>query len=522
MPLDPTSEFASASGAAAGRPGGLRPAPGAGGAVGDTSFFGHPRGLSTLFFTELFERFSYYGMRALLILYMTATIANGGLGFDAARAGAIYGLYGAGVYLLALPGGWIADKLVGQRRAVLIGGIVIAAGHFCLALDNVQTFYVGLVLIVIGTGLLKPNISTMVGELYPEGGARRDAGFSIFYMGINLGAFIAPIVCSTLATRVGWHVGFGAAGVGMVIGVIQYVLGGRHLGQAGLYPDTGADPKIRSGNMRALLYGIGAVFAIVAIILVLRSVGTLDITITKAADVTGILIVSLAILYFAYMFFAGGLAPVERKRVTAIFVLFIFSALFWSGFEQAGSSLNLMAERRTDLNLFGWEMPAGYLQSVNALFIIMLAPVFAFIWIGLARRNNEPSSPTKFTLGLVFLGLGFAVMIIAAQRSEGGAQVSPMYLVVTYLLHTIGELCLSPVGLSTVTKLAPHRMVGQMMGVWFMSISLGNLMAGRVAGQFETMPPPQIFTMVTAITLGGGVILALLIIPIKRLMSGVK
>ena len=519
MPTDPTGEFASASGAAIAKPGGLHPAPNF---HDDTSFFGHPRGLSTLFFTELFERFSYYGMRALLILYMTAAALDGGLGFDAGKAGAIYGLYGAGVYLLALPGGWIADKLVGQRRAVLIGGIIIAIGHFSLALDTVQSFYAGLVAIVIGTGLLKPNISTMVGELYPEGGARRDAGFSIFYMGINLGALIAPIVCSWLAVEMGWHIGFAAAGVGMVLGIIQYTMGGRHLGTAGLYPDTGADPAIRRGHMRALVYGVGAVIGIVAIILALRSVGSLDISITRAADITGVLIVSLAILYFGYMFFAGGLDALERKRVTAIFVLFIFSALFWSGFEQAGSSLNLMAERRTDLNILGWDMPAGFLQSVNAGFIILLAPVFAWIWVALSRRNREPSSPAKFTLGLVFLGLGFAVMIIAAQRSENGMLVSPMYLVFTYLLHTIGELCLSPVGLSTVTKLAPHRIVGQMMGVWFMSISLGNLMAGRVAGKFESMPPSEIFTAVAAITIGGGVLLALLVVPIKRLMSGVK
>ena len=519
MPTDPTGEFASASGATVARPGGLHPAPDV---QNDTSFFGHPRGLLTLFSTEFFERFSYYGMRALLILYMTATALDGGLGFTAEKAGAIYGLYGAGVYLLALPGGWIADKIIGQRRAVMVGGIIIALGHFSLALDNPPTFYLGLVLIVIGTGFLKPNISTMVGELYAAGDARRDAGFSIFYMGINLGAFVAPIACSALAAAYGWHVGFAAAGVGMVLGLIQYSLGGHNLGRAGLYPDTGADPAIRRGNVRALMYGVGAVIGIVAIILALRSVGSMDISITAAADITGVLIVSLAILYFGYMFFAGGLDPVERKRVTAIFVLFIFSALFWSGFEQAGSSLNLMAERRTDLNVFGWDMPAGFLQSVNALFIIIFAPLFALIWIALARRDKEPSSPAKFTLGLIFLGLGFAVMIIAAQRSENGTLVSPMYLVLTYLFHTIGELCLSPVGLSTVTKLAPHRIVGQMMGVWFMSISLGNLMAGRVAGQFETMPPSQIFTAVAAITLGGGLLLALLVVPIKRLMSGVK
>ena len=517
MPTDPTGEFASASGATVA--GGLHPAPNV---PNDTSFFGHPRGLLTLFSTEFFERFSYYGMRALLILYMTATVLDGGLGFPAEKAGAIYGLYGAGVYLLALPGGWIADKIIGQRRAVLVGGIIIALGHFSLALDNQPTFFLGLVLIVIGTGFLKPNISTMVGELYPAGDARRDAGFSIFYMGINLGAFVAPIVCSWLAVEIGWHIGFAAAGVGMVAGLIQYTLGGRHLGRAGLHPDTGQDPAVRRGHIRSLMYAVGGVFAVAAIILALRAAGSLNISIADAANVTGGVIVGLAILYFVYMFFAGGLDAVERKRVTAIFVLFIFSAIFWSGFEQAGSSLNLMAERRTDLNVFGWDVPAGFLQSVNAGFIILLAPVFAWIWVALARRNKEPSSPSKFSLGLIFLGLGFAVMIIAAQRSEGGALVSPMYLVLTYLLHTIGELCLSPVGLSTVTKLAPHRMVGQMMGVWFMSISLGNLMAGQVAGQFETMPPAQIFAMVAMITVGAGVLLALLVIPIKRLMSGVK
>ena len=517
MPKDPTSEFASASGAAGGRP-----APRSGSASADTSLFGHPRGLATLFGTEFFERFSYYGMRALLVLYMTAAVANGGLGFDTVTAGAIYGMYGAGVYLLALPGGWVADKLIGQRRAVFVGGVIIACGHFCLAIDNIATFFLGLVMIVIGTGLLKPNISTMVGELYAPGDARRDAGFSIFYMGINLGAFVAPIVCSYLGEKIGWHVGFAAAGVGMVLGLIQYQLGGKYLGTAGLYPDTGREPGERAGHFRSLLLGIGAVGLIIAAILGLRAAGMIDISMAGAADGVGYLIVSIAILYFAYMFFFGGLDRQERGRVSAVFVLFIFSALFWSGFEQAGSSLNLVAERLTDRVIFGWEMPAGWLQSVNAGFIIILAPVFAWVWISLARSNREPSSPAKFTLGLFFLGLGFAVMILAAQRAASGALVSPMYLVATYLLHTIGELCLSPVGLSTVTKLAPHRMVGQMMGVWFMSISLGNLMAGRVAGQFENMPLPQLFGRVTMFTLGGAVVLALLIQPIKRLMSGIK
>ena len=532
MPKDPTSELASASAAAAARgPGGPRPNSAA---ASDTSLFGHPRGLATLFSTEFFERFSYYGMRALLVLYMTAAISAGGLGFDARKAGAISGLYTSGVYLLALPGGWIADRIIGQRRAVFIGGVIIALGHFCLVFSRIETFFLGLCLIVVGTGLLKPNISTMVGELYPDGGARRDAGFSIFYMGINLGAFVAPLVTGWLRQDFGWHYGFAAAGLGMVGGLIQYTLGGKHLGTAGLHPDVGTVADGRSRQTRLLLYGIGVVVVLTAILVALRSSGRLDITFAGAAEAVGYIIIALAVLYFIYMFVAGGLNPVEKKRVSAIVVLFVFSALFWAGFEQASSTLNLFADRNTNRAIFawlptdwlprlrGWVMPAEWLQSVNALGIIIFAPVFAWVWISLARRSKEPSSPTKFTLGLVFLGLGFAVMILAAQRNAAGVQVSPMWLVLTYFLHTVGELCLSPVGLSTVTKLAPHRMVGQMMGVWFLSISLGNLYAGRVAGEFESIPLPQLFGRVTMFTLGGAVLLALLIVPIKRLMSGVK
>ena len=487
----------------------------------DRSFFGHPRGLATLFFTEFWERFSYYGMRALLILFMTAAVTDGGLGFETTRAGAIYGLYTAFVYLLALPGGWVADRIVGQRRAVLIGAIIIALGHFSMAMPSVSTFYLGLVLIVIGTGLLKPNISTMVGELYPEGGARRDAGFSVFYMGINLGAFVAPLITGWLGETIDWHLGFGAAGVGMVLGIVQYLVGGKHLGQIGVHPNVGNDPAAASRNLRRLMIALGAAVVVVGGAWLLQNAGVLSITIEGVAGAAGGVIVGLALLYFAYMFFAGGLNATERKRVTAVFVLFVFSAVFWSGFEQAGSSLNLVADRLTDRTFGAREMPASWLQSVNALMIIILAPVFAWLWIRLGARGREPSSPAKFTLGLVFLGLGFAVMIVAAQRAADGTLVSPMWLVLTYLLHTIGELCLSPVGLSTVTKLAPHRMVGQMMGIWFMSISLGNLFAGLIGGQFGTMAPAQIFGLVAAVTIGAGVLLWLLVKPIRNLMSGV-
>lgn len=513
MPKDPTSEFSSPAAAAAG---GTLP-PDAGAAVSDTGFFGHPRGLATLFFTEFWERFSYYGMRALLILYMTAAVADGGLGFDAGRAGAIYGLYTAFVYLLALPGGWIADRLLGQRRSVFLGGVIIAAGHFSLAFEGLSTFYLGLILIVIGTGFLKPNISTMVGELYPEGGARRDAGFSVFYMGINLGAFVAPLVCGYLGERVDWHAGFAAAGVGMVLGLIQYVLGGKYLGKAGLLPNAGEDSAARRSAWTVL----GILGALLGVVLALIFTGTLPLTVEQLAGASGVVIVSLALLYLIFQLVAGGLDPTEKKRMVVIFVLFIFSALFWSGFEQAGSSLNLFAERNTDREVLGRELPASTLQSVNPLLIISLAPVFAWLWVRLAARGKEPSSPAKFTFGLILLGLGFAVLAWASALSANGVRVSPVWLIVTYFFHTCGELCLSPVGLSTVTKLAPHRKVGQMMGVWFMSISLGNLFAGLVAGQFETLPLPQLFGAVFATTAGAGLILALFVKPIRRLMGGV-
>lgn len=498
---------------------------------GDTQhsgFFGHPKGLQTLFFTEMWERFSYYGMRALLVLFMTAPVAAGGLGFDVARAGAVYGLYTAFVYLLALPGGWVADRIIGQRRAVLYGGILIASGHFSMAIESLTTFYLGLMLIVLGTGLLKPNISTMVGELYrQEPGARRDAGFSIFYMGINLGAFLAPLVCGYLGENIDWHIGFAAAGVGMVLGLVQYALGARHLGDAGMYPES-REPDELARQKRYLLTGIVAVLVIAG----LMSFG-LELTIETVAAAGGYLIASIAIGYLLYVLLFGGLAPDERGRVVIIGLLFLAAAIFWSGFEQAGSSLNLVAEQLTDLDVAGWEAPASWLQSINPLFIIALAPLAAWAWVSLSRRNLEPSSSLKFAIGLVLLGAGFVVMIFASALAATGVRISPMWLIATYFLHTCGELALSPVGLSTVTKLAPRRMVGQMMGIWFMAASLGNLVAGVIAGsigageaggagEISADAAGQIFTLVAAISIGAGLFLAAISPWARRLSGGVK
>ena len=484
------------------------------------SFFGHPRGLATLFMTELWERFSYYGMRALLVLFMTASAAAGGLGFDVAKAGAIYGLYTAMVYGLSLPGGWIADRFLGQRRAVFYGGALIAAGNLCLATPSITTFYLGLAVVAIGTGLLKPNVSVMVGQLYEPGDSRRDAGFSIFYMGINLGAFLSPLACGYLGQRINWHLGFGLAAVGMVLGLVQYVAGGRHLGQAGLHAVPFADAAEAAKQTRRLRLGLGSVVVLVATLLVLDLSGAVDITAGALSDALGVLLLLLVVLFFLWLFSSKTWTPAERKRLAVVGVLFVASSLFWCMFEQAGSTLNLFGERSTDKNILGFEIPASWLQSLNALFIIALAPVFAWIWVKLGTR--EPSSPTKFVLGLLAGGLGFAVLAAAAARASGGAQVSPMWLVVVYILHTVGELCLSPVGLSAMTKLAPARIGGLLMGVWFLSLSVGNYLGGRIASLYESLPLTRLFWLIAAFGIGAGAILALLVRPTKALMGNVK
>ena len=488
----------------------------------DTAFFGHPRGLSTLFFTEMWERFSYYGMRALLILFMTASAVSGGLGFDTATAGAIYGLYTSMVYMTTLPGGWIADRLIGQRRAVLYGGIIIASGHFCMAFSALSTFYLGLFLIVIGTGLLKGNVSVIVGRLYAKDDIRRDAGFSIFYMGINLGAFIAPLVCGYLGQKVSWHIGFAAAGVGMTLGVIQYVLGGKNLGDAGLHPAPAESPQAAARLQRnALVAGIALIAVLVGFGFG-ASTGAIPITARQVADGAGVLLLAIVVLFFGWLFTSSNWTPDERKKLYVIGVLFLASALFWSVFEQAGSTLNLFADRNTHNVVFGWSYPSSWFQSLNSLFLIIFAPVFAWIWLTLAKKRQEPSSPAKFAVALILVGAGFAILIWAAKMAEQGVQVSPLWLTATYFLHTCGELCLSPVGLSAMTKLAPARIAGLMMGVWFLATSVGNFIGGRVSSFYESWPLHSLFGAVGLFAIGAGILLFLFVQPIKRLMGEVN
>jgi POT family proton-dependent oligopeptide transporter len=496
----------------------------------NNTFFGHPRGLATLFFTEMWERFSYYGMRALLLLFLVDTVENGGLGLDEKNGAAIYGLYTMFVYLLALPGGWLADNFFGQRKAVFIGGCFITVGHVFLMIPQPQTFFLGLVIVVLGVGLLKPNISSIVGGLYPASEqTKRDAGFSLFYMGINLGAFIAPLITGYIGEQIAWNYGFGVAGLGMALGLVQYKLTEKHLGDVGLEPAKLDDPMKqakRDKNIKTVLW----IFIIVLVaILALSFLGLITFDPVLVAGISGVVIFITATLFFAYVLLFEKLTRDEKKKIIVIGVLFIFSALFWSGFEQAGSSLNLFAKRYSDRMFFGWEIPASWFQSVNSIFIIALSPVFAWLWIWLSKKNLVIGTPVKFGMGLIFLGLGFAAVAIASQQIGGGSKPIWMWLILTYFLHTVGELFLSPVGLSAMTKLAPKKLVGQMMGIWFMSTAFGNLIAGLMAGEMDDAAivanpqlMPDLFWFIVKTTLISGVILLLLSKPIRKLMGNIN
>jgi POT family proton-dependent oligopeptide transporter len=487
---------------------------------------GHPAGLRTLFFTELWERFSYYGMRAILVLFMVAATENGGLGLDDDTATAIYGLYTAAVYFVALPGGWIADRLLGAQRAIWYGGIIIMFGHFTLAIPSVYAFFTGLLLVVLGTGLLKPNISAVVGGLYGENDGRRDAGFTLFYMAINLGGFLGPIVCGALGESegYGWHWGFASAGVGMAFGLAYFRYSRGLLGDAGLKPSLNpAIPAEREAMRRAwrrLWIGLGMLVAVVALLFS----GVVAVNAVTLAENSMVVILLIGAGYIGYLLAFGGLTTEERGRIIAAFILCMAAALFWAGFEQQGSTFALFAERYTDRFLGAFEIPASWFQSFNPAFVILLAPVFALLWVRMASAGLEPHTPVKFAVALILLGLGFAVMIPASMLVVGGSQAAPTWLITTILLQTMGELMLSPVGLSAMTKLAPQRFVGQMMGIWFLTSGLGNLIAGLAAGLFESDAVgefPQIYTEFVLIFAGFGVLMLLFLKPIRRLMSGV-
>ncbi len=498
------------------------------------TLFGHPRPLYTLFLTEMWERFSFYGMRALLFVFMITPLATGGLGYTTARAGIIYGTYTMCAYMLGIPGGFVSDHFLGPYRSVLVGGAVIALGHFSMAVSSEAAFFGGLALIAAGTGLLKPNISTMVGSLYARGDARRDAGFSIFYMGINLGAALSPLVTGYLAQSVGfrsvlrgygldpthsWHWGFAAAGVGMTLGLVVYLAAGRRL-RAMAPPPAIVEWPWRSMTLVAI--GAGALLALVLLSDLVPGFEWL-----RYGYVAGPL---AAIVWF------GRRRELESRRIAAICVFALASIIFWAIFEQAGSTIAVFAEDLTDRTLphggvyhlagltldIGSPFPSAWFQSINSIWVILLAPVFAWLWVRLGRR--QPSSPVKFTLGLGFLGLSFLLMVAAARLTAAG-RVSPLWLVGLFLLQTIGELCLSPVGLSTMTKLAPPRLLGLIMGIWFLAMALGNKLAGVLAGELPSRAPAELarFFLVQSLWVGGATVALLAAAPwVKRLMGGVK
>ncbi|MBX7174628.1 MAG: peptide MFS transporter [Pyrinomonadaceae bacterium] len=495
-------------------------------------FFGHPWGLSTLFLTEMWERFSYYGLRPLLVLYMSAALLDGGFGFERTEASAIVGIYAASVYLASLPGGWIADRLLGLRTSILYGAFLISAGHISIGVSSFANsklpFFLGLILIVLGTGMLKPNISAIVGDLYPEGGARRDAGFSIFYMGINLGALLGQFIAGYLGEGVGWHWGFGAAGVGMLIGCAVFALRAKStLGDIGLHPTKLADPIQQAKRENQVKLAIAGGLILLALVIILAATGILPLTASVVGKYMTYILIGIAVAFFAYVFLFGGLNGDEKKRVLIILVLFIAAAIFWSAFEQAPTSLNLFAKDFTERQFGSFTMPATWFQLFNSFFIIALAPVFAWIWVALPKMGFDLSSPAKFAVGLGVTALGFLIMLFAANivvSSNGAVKVSAFWLIFSYLFQTVGELCISPVGLSSMTKLSPRRYVGQMMGIWFLAASVGNLIGGLVGGHVDPEKldqMPQLFTMTTASLAISAVVLGLLAIPIARMMRNV-
>ncbi|TNU73269.1 peptide MFS transporter [Miniimonas arenae] len=485
--------------------------------AGERTFFGHPRGLETLFFTEMWERFSYYGMRALLVLYMTAPLTgdNPGLGIDDGVAKAIYGTYSGLVYLTPVAGGWIADRLIGLRRSVLYGGVVIACGHFLMAMPTELSFWLGLLAISLGTGLLKPNVSGIVGQLYAPEDAKRDAGFSLFYMGINIGSFAAPLICGTLGQGVGWHLGFGAAGVGMTLGILQYVLGRRYLHGVGDKPDEPATAQERKHVLviAAVVVGILAVLITAFVI-----AGQSSVTAVTSAVTVFILIVPL--WYFRQVLRGTSGDARGRSRVTAFIWLFLGAAIFWMIFEQSGSTLTLFAENVTNLAVTsGFSIPASWLQSVNPLFIVIFAPVFSAVWLRWGDR--APRTSVKFGVALLIVGFSFLLLTIPmSSYANTGHKATIWWLVTVYLLQTWGELLLSPNGLSATTKLAPHGALGQFLALWFLATSVGTTVGGQIA-RVTSNDPVLSFAVCGGMAVAFGAIMLSVVRKINALMGDV-
>ena len=475
----------------------------------------HPKGLYTLFFTEMWERMSYYGMRGILVLFMTASILEGGLQFDNVSASAIYGIYSACVYLVALLGGWLADRHIGQQKAILYGGMVIMLGHFLLAFTNLQTFYLGLIFVVLGTGLLKPNISAIVGGLYENDINKKESGFTIFYMAINIGSVLGFFICGYLGENIGWHYGFGAAGIGMAFGLIQFILTKKNLGSIGLEPSIELNNETKKKELRIF----NSFILIFILIILLGLFGYVSFDPIPIANILTVVILLIAIMYFLYLFSFGNLSEEERKKIILIIVLFFGAAFFWSGFDQAGSSFNIFAKEYTDRIILGWEYPASWLQVLNPVLVVILSPFMAYMWLFLGKRMLDPSLTFKFGLGLIFMAIGFLFIATGATVAMQEGMAGAKWLLLTYLFHTIGELTLSPIGLAAISNLSPKRFVGQMMGIWFLASSLGAIIAGLLSGQatysgINSMP--DLFNKIAIISSIIGLVLILISKPLNN------
>ncbi|WP_299583102.1 peptide MFS transporter [uncultured Sunxiuqinia sp.] len=501
-----------------------------------TAFFGHPVGLSSLFATEMWERFSYYGMRALLVLFLTATFANGGFEMAELDAFTIYGIFTGLVYVTPIIGGMLADKVLGQRKTIYIGGLTMACGQFLLAASAMvdggdmdlrqMIFYAGLGILILGNGFFKPNISTMVGELYDNNDPRKDGGFTIFYMGINLGAFIAPLVAGKLGEQIAWEYGFMSAGAGMLIGTLWFFIRSHTLGHIGM------PPKVKSERVRLaindwvsiVLYVVGIVGLVFGIIM-----GWSTISASAQSWLVRIIAVG-GTGYLLLNIFRGTNGKTEWSRVAVILVLAVFNIFFWSGFEQAGTTFNIFARDNTQRMIGSWEIPASWFQSVNAIFIVGFAPLFSILWAKLDKKNLNPNTPMKFAWGMIMLSLGFVVMAIAYTKSTTGEAitlVSPLWLVFVFMLHTFGELCLSPIGLSMVTKLSPPKLVSTMMGVWMGSFAAGNFVASQMKAISMKLEAAigqevQVFWLIAI----QSAIIALMLVALspwlKKMMKGIK
>lgn len=494
----------------------------------DNGFMGHPKPLRSLFFTEMWERFSYYSIRPLLVLFMVATVGSGGFGFDEVTASAIYGIFAGSLYLAAVPGGWLADNWLGQERALWWGSIIIALGHLCIALSAVfgmTLFFVGLICIVLGSGLFKTCISVMVGALYPKGDVRRDGGFTLFYMGINIGALLAALIVGVFKEKGMWHAGFGVGGLGMLVSLLVYRFAAqKNLTRYARAKGITAEWENANGIYKNIGRWVAGFVALLVAVVLLVSTGMISFNPQMVAEYMTYIIAAVVILYFAIMFISPRLDKTDKLRLLICFILIIGSTLFWSSFEQQPTSFNLFADRYTDLNVLGFEIPSIWFQSLNPLFILILAPIVSIVWVKLANKGLEPSSMAKFALGMLLAAAGFALMIFASKSilTNDGGLASPLWLVGSLLLLTLGELALSPVGLSSMTKLAPKGMQGQMMGLFFASIAMGNLVAAFFGGHVSADKIeglPTLFTTMTVFLVVTAIILLVLAKPISNMLK---